>query len=508
MTKDGWILGKGDGAMNIAESVCRVASQYPDRTALIGPDRSLTYGELEATTGCLAGALLAAGLLAGDRVALFLPNSTAFAVAYLAVLRAGCVAVSITPSARETELRHMLSDSGTRLAITSPELAAEIEPLRPELPALERVVVGWAEIDRLVESAIPVAPAQVSSGHPAALLYTSGTTGRPKGAELSHSATVLNVMAAQLCTRTRAADRLLCFLPLSHCFGQNFILNNALMAGATLEIHARFDPAEVWERVNAGGITMIFGVPTAFRALLATCPERSRFPSLRYLFNGADTAPEALSRGWEDATGLTLYQGYGLTEAGPFVSYNHLQRYKHGGLGRPVPGVIMQAVDEAGQPLPPGEPGEMRVRARSLMTCYWKNPEATNQAIRDGWLYTGDVGVMDEEGDFFLVDRVKDLINMSGYKIYPREVEAVLAAYPGVADCAIIGQLDPYKGEIAKAMIAWQAGVEPNLEQVREWLSQRVAGYKVPSLFESIDSIPRGPTGKILRRQLQDLRLR
>ncbi len=489
--------------MNIADAVVRAARHFPDHPAIIAPDRNLTYAELDHLTARVAGGLAAAGVVPGERVAIYLPNGAAFVVAYLATLRAGAAAVSVSPMAKAGELQHLLADSGATVIFTAPTLVAELEVVRPDLPALRRVVAGWPELDALAAAGAPLAPLDLPREHPAALLYTSGTTGFPKGAVLSHAATVLNIMAAQFCSRTTPADRLLCFVPLSHCFGQNFVLNNALLAGATLVIQERFDPATVWSAVTAQAITMLFGVPTAFRALLGAVPEPERLAGLRFVFNGADTAPPELSQAWAQATGLTLSQGYGLTEAGPFVSFNHLHRYKPGSLGAPVPGIEMQVVNESGRPLPPGEPGELRVRGPSLLSGYWRNPEATASVLRDGWLYTGDVACMDADGDFFLVDRVKDMINMSGFKIYPREVEAVLATHPGVADCAVVGVPDAEKGEIARALIVWRGGDAMAPELLREWLRARLAAYKVPVRYEAVDLIPRGPTGKILKKLLR-----
>lgn len=490
--------------MNATSPVRRVARLAPDRPALVGPDRSLTYGQLDDLTDRLAGFLRASGAREGDRIALFFPNSTAFAVAYLAALKAGCAAVSINPQSRAAELRHILGDSGARTLFVAPELLGELDPIRSELPDLQQVITGWEQIDACAAQAEPIGSIDVPSEAPAALLYTSGTTGLPKGAVLSHHAVITNVMAAQFCSRTTGQDRLLCYVPLSHCFGQNFILNNALLAGATLFIHERFDQQAVWDTIRDQQITMLFGVPASYRTLIASLPGNYRpGGSLRFAFSGADTSPPDLTRAWEEAAGLPLSQGYGLTEAGPFVSFNHFFRYKPGSLGMPVPGFEMEIVDPEGRALPPGEPGEIRLRGPSLMSGYWRNPAATAAAIRDGWLYTGDVGVQDEDGDFFLVDRVKDVINTSGFKVYPREVEAALITHPDVSDCAVVGLADPQKGEITQALIVWRQGAKADPEGLRSWLKERIAAYKVPHRFEQVDSLPRGATGKLLRSLLR-----
>lgn len=491
--------------MNIAEVLLQAARSSPAMVALVEGDRSLTYGELDDLTGRIAAGLVHRGLQPGDRVALFLPSSIEFALCYLAAQKAGLVAVSITAMAKAEELAYMVQDAGARLLFTLPELhgVAAAAASRLAAPPLVCCCGAGAEPDALAELAQasrPLAPLFRERDETAAILYTSGTTGYPKGAALSQAAVITNIVLGHQAAGITAADRVLCFLPLFHCFGQNFILGQTLLAGGTLFLQRRFDPQAVWETVLAKQVSVLFGVPTAYHELLRQAPGRH---GLRYCFNGADTAPESLSRAWTEATGLTLFEGYGLTEAGPFVSYNHPFRHRCGSLGAAVPTVEMRVVDADGQPLPIGEPGEIEVRSPSLMQGYWGAPEETALVLCRGWLRTGDVGVQEDDGHFFLVDRVKDMVNVAGFKVYPREVERVLAAHPEVAEAAIVGVPHAVRGEVARAYVVARPGCRPDGQVLGAWLKERVAAYKVPAQWELVDSIPKGPTGKVLKKLLR-----
>jgi long-chain acyl-CoA synthetase len=344
----------------------------------------------------------------------------------------------------------------------------------------------------------------MESHEPAAILYTSGTTGFPKGATLSHGNVISNMYSVNRCTKMSPEDRLLLFLPLFHCFGQNFVLNSGLNACATIVLQQRFEISAVLETIERDRITMFFGVPTVFQRLLELHPEEWTCSSLRYYFSAAAPMPPEVPQQWLSRYGAIIHEGYGLTETSPFASYNHEFKYQFGSIGMPIDNVEMKIVDLDGSETPIGKIGEIIIRGPNVMLGYWNRPQETAQVIKNGWFYTGDLGRMDEDGYFYIVDRLKDMINVSGFKVYPSEVERIIAKHPAVAEVAVYGVADQLKGEIVKANIKLKSGVVMSQKEIINFCIQNIATYKIPRDINFVESIPKNATGKVLKRSLRE----
>jgi long-chain acyl-CoA synthetase len=338
---------------------------------------------------------------------------------------------------------------------------------------------------------------------PAAILYTSGTTGRQKGATLSHGNVLSNVRAVQRYMRMGAEDRVLVTLPLFHVAAQNVLMNGAFSGAAALVLHRRFDVERCAEAVEAQRVTVVTGVPTIYIALLNAGIRPSALGSVRFFKSAAATMPVEIARRWRDTYGLTIMEGYGLTETSPAATFNHEREYRAGSVGTPVERVDMRVVDEEDRDASPGAWGEVVFRGPNVMLGYWNRPEETRAAMRGGWFHTGDIGYLDDDGYLFLVDRVKDMINTAGFKIWPREVEEVLYRHPAVGECAVVGVSDALRGEVAKAFVVLRPGAVPATAELDAHRRAHLATYKVPRAYEVRDELPKSPSGKILKRALR-----
>ncbi|HTO09925.1 MAG TPA: long-chain fatty acid--CoA ligase [Candidatus Binatia bacterium] len=494
--------------MNVAHHVSRAARWFPEHPALRFEGAALSYRDLDARSTRLANALAAHGIGRGDRVALYLPNIPEFAVCYTAVLKAGGVAVSINAIFKSEEVKFILGDSGARVVFTTGDLAPGV-PVA-ECPALERVIVCEGDAagqpvlaDWIARGAASGRPLDMARDEPAVLLYTSGTTGFPKGATLSHGNVIFNDYACAHHMGVRQSDRLLLFLPLFHVFGQNAIMNAAFAACATVVLHRRFVPDQVLAGIARERATMFFAVPTIFINLLAMDLERHDLSSIRYEFSAAATMPQEISRRWTERFGRPVFEGYGLTECSPFAAYNHDFRHKLGSVGTPVENTDVRILDDDGGEVPPGTWGEICIQGPGVMQGYWGRPEDTARAIRGGWLRSGDIGTMDDEGYVFIVDRVKDMINVSGFKVWPAEVEQALYRHPAIREVAVYGVGDPVKGEAVKAAIILKAGASATPEEIIAFCRERLAVYKAPGAVDIVDELPKSATGKILKRVLR-----
>jgi long-chain acyl-CoA synthetase len=335
-------------------------------------------------------------------------------------------------------------------------------------------------------------------------VYTSGTTGFPKGATLSHGNIISNISAHNQCCGMSKSDRLLLYVPLFHCFGQNAIFNAGLNAGATIILQKRFDLDQVLDSIEKYQITMFFGVPTVFIRLLNQDTSKYNFSSLRYYFSAAAPMPVEIAQMWRDKYQKVIHEGYGLTEASPCASYNHNFKYKFGSIGAPIANVQMQIVDPNGYQVSPGELGEIVIKGPNVMLGYWNRPQATQEVIKNGWLHSGDIGRMDEEGFFYIADRLKDMINVSGFKVYPTEVENVIYKHHAVAEVAIYGVPDPIKGEIVKANIVVKNNHTITEKEILEFCSKQIAIYKIPQEINFVNHLPKNPTGKVMKRFLRE----
>lgn len=486
--------------MNIADHIERGSREYPDRPAIIFEGQEITYRECDEASSQAQNAFAAAGVGVGDRVALFLPNIPEFAVAYLGVLKLGAIAVSINANLKRDEVGFILSDCGAKVVVTTSELRQHVAP-----DAVGRVYVVGDDFQSALRNASSLSsPRVMKPDDPAVIVYTSGTTGQPKGATLSHANVICNIDAKRRYLGIRPDDRGLLFLPLYHCFGQNAVFNAMLQAGATVVLHQRFDFEQIMESIARDTITMFFGVPTTYILLLDKVSPDA-MATVRYYFSAAAPLPVEIEEQWASRFGVPIFQGYGLTETSPFASYNHMDHHRPGSIGTPIQGVDMKIIDPmTSLEAPRGEKGEIVVRGHNVMLGYWNRPEDTTNVIRDGWFHTGDIGRVDSDGYFFIEDRLNDMINFGGTNVYPAEVENVLYAHPAIADAAVYGVPHPYMGEQVCADVVLKPGEHVSQTEVRAFCRKRLSNVKVPALLRFVVEIPKGPTGKTLKRVLRE----
>jgi len=484
--------------VNVAELLERSALWHGDRTALIFGERRWTYRELEAQASALAGGFSGLGLQPGERVGLHLPNGPEFVLAYYAAQKAGLIPLSLNVTYKAEEIEYIVGDAAAGAVITADPVASNL-PTRNAMRSVRHVLNAG---DLATLTGKPLRAIERDRDETAAILYTSATTGRPKGVMLTHANVVSNAYATAHHLHMTPEDRGLCALPMFHCFGQNFILNALVAAGGLLVLQERFVPEAFVEAVARHRVTLFYAVPTMYILLLASAPGHD-FGSVRLFFSAAATLPTDVERRWHQVYGRWIHQGYGLTECSPFASYNHEHAFKPGALGTPIENVEMKIADESGRELPDGELGEILIKGPNVMKGYFGNPRATAEAIRDGWLHSGDIGYRDADGYYFIVDRVKDMINVSGFKVFPREVEEVLFRHPGVKEAAVVGVSHAVRGEAVKAFVVLNSGAGVSADELRELCRAAVASYKVPEIVEFIDALPKNPTGKILKKELR-----
>ena len=499
--------------MNVCEGLTRTARWLPDQTALVFHDRSITYAQLDRLSQAAADYLQQSGLQQGQRVALMLPNTPAFVVWYYAVLRLGAVAVSVSTRLTPREVGYVVSDCGATSVIALGDTLQEMErELTPDVTI--RVATGIDGVDvagqpLTVDSQSKSTWVDADPDAAALILYTSGTTGFAKGATLSHRNVRTNVCAFNHLCGMESSDRMLLAVPLFHCFGQNALLNSALNVGATLVLQERFDLNETRRLIQQHQVTQLYGVPMMFQLLHDSC-EPGDLSSVDYCFSAAATLPIQVSRAWQQKFEMPIYEGYGLTETSPFASYNHRVRFVPGSIGTPIDGVEMKIVDsETGQDSARGDLGEIVIRGPNVMLGYWNRPEESAQAIRNGWFHSGDIGRMDEDGFFYIVDRVKDMISIGGVKVFPAEVERVFLDHPDISQIAIVGIPDPVFGEQVVAFIVSEAGRDSSasewLDDVAGFAKENLSNFKIPRQFFQVDELPRNPSGKILKTKLREL---
>jgi long-chain acyl-CoA synthetase len=486
--------------MNIADYIVRGSSLYPERTALLFEGRAITYRECDELSAKATSVFVSAGVKAGDRVALLLPNCPEFVIAYLGALKLGAIAISMNAKLQHDEAAFLFADCAPKVAVTTLDLRQRIP-----LGAVDRIYTTGGDFEAALQSAngLPVIKA-MEPNDAAVIVYTSGTTGRPKGATLSHANIVRNIEAKGRYLGIRAEDRALLFMPLYHCFGQNAILNAFLHAGSTVVLHQRFDFDQVMESIARDAVTMFFGVPTTY-ILLHDRVSRSEMAAVRYYFSAAAPLPLEIEEKWARKFGAPIFQGYGLTETSPFASYNHLVHHRPGSIGTPIEGVEMKIVDlDTGRDAAPNEKGEIVVRGHNVMLGYWNQPVDTAKSIRHGWFHTGDIGRVDPEGYFFIEDRLTDMINSGGVNVYPAEIENVLITHAAVSEAAVYGMPEPLLGEQVCADIVLRPGSEISEDEIRLFCRQRLSPVKVPTIVNFAEDIPKGPTGKLLKRVLRE----
>ncbi len=489
---------------NLATILTDTVAEHGDRIAVKLDDVEVPYAVLDEGSARVAGLLAAKGVGPGDRVGIMLPNVPYFAVVYYGILRLGAVVVPMNVLLKGREVAFYLGDSGAKALFAWHGFAAAAQAGAQEA-GTELVLVEPGRFEELVVAAEPRREVAACDGSDTAvILYTSGTTGTPKGAELMHDNLRRNAQVSRGLFDLGPGDVVLGALPLFHSFGQTCALNAGMASGATLTLLPRFDPGKALEIFVRDRVTVFEGVPTMYGALLHH-PERDRYDlsRLRVCASGGAALPVEVLRGFEEAFGAKVLEGYGLSETSPVASFNHPDRErKAGSIGTPIAGVEMKVVDDEDRDLATGEVGEIVIRGHNVMKGYWGRPEATAEAIRDGWFHTGDMARVDEDGYFFIVDRKKDLIIRGGYNVYPREVEEVLYAHPAVREAAVVGIPHAEWGEEIGAAIALKEGQAVSVDELRAYVKERVASYKYPREIWLVDELPKGPTGKVLKREI------
>jgi long-chain acyl-CoA synthetase len=497
--------------MNLAT----IVEPHPaDAVALISRGKTTTYGTLREQVAGLRGGLVELGLEPGDRVGIVAANNWYFVASYLAVLGAGCVAVPLNPVSPTPEVQRQLAAIGARVVIAGPSAKATVSGLdRSALPALEHVVAsqgGDIAGALLLDDLLAAAPVPVVDRAPedlAVLSFTSGTAGSPKAAMLTHGNLLANLEQCQAHSgRSQGADDVvLGVLPLFHIFGLNVVLGLSFVAGASVLLIERFDPQSALEAIANHGVTIVSGAPSMWAAW-ATLPgtRPGALATVRLATSGAAKLDPQVQRTIADRFGVSIMEGYGLTEASPVVTSGTGLAAPEGSIGVPLPGVRVRLVDVDGQDALVGDPGELWVQGPNVFAGYWNDAEATRRAIdADGWLHTGDVAVVDDDGFLYLVDRVKDLIIVSGFNVYPAEVEDVIASHPAVEAVAVIGVAHPHSGEAVKAYVVVRDGISVDEEDIIAHCEANLARYKCPQKVMFVDELPQTTTGKVVRAALR-----
>ena len=526
--------------ITIPQLLERAVSGYPDNTAIIFYGNKISYRQLGAYVDAFASALQDMGVSKGDRVALYLPNLPQFVIAYYGALKAGAVVTCCSPLYAERELEYQLSDSGAETLIALDMFYDKVQAIRDEvklenvittsipdfLPGIKRLLAplkgikkhpcpgseDMMEVLKSYEGSVPK-KVEVSYDELALLQYTGGTTGVPKGAMLTHYNLLVNAIQAAhwLFTAETGKERFLTVLPLFHIYGMTTSMNAPIYLASTMVLLPRFDVEEVMKTIEKYRVTVFCGVPTMYIGII-NHPRVTKFNlrSIKACISGAAPLPMAVIKRFHELTGGVLVEGYGLTEASPVTHCNPLEldKVREGSIGIPVSDTEAFIVDlETGEKsLPPGEVGELAIRGPQVMKGYWNRPDETAKTLKGGLLLTGDIAYMDEDGYFYVVDRKKDMINVSGFKVCPREVEEVLYEHPAVKEVAVIGVPDPRSGEAVKAYVALKEEYEGKVtaEELIEFCRERLAKYKIPKQIEFRLELPKTAAGKILRRAIRE----
>ena len=515
--------------LNLATLLEESARQYPDKMAVVFDQIRLTYAQVNAMANQLANGLVKAGIRRGDKICVCCPNLPYFPVIVFGILKAGAVVVPLNVLLKRREFAYHLSDSdaegficfqGTEQLPVLQEGYAGFQEAKscprlwviPTIPGADSPIAGVPTfMDLLHNQPATFETVATRADDTCLIIYTSGTTGRPKGAELTHSNMTINAMITRDMGESTKDDTMLVVLPLFHSFGFSCQMLAGILTGCTLVLQPRFDPAAVLHAFQDEGITLFSGVPTMYWDLL-TYPDLGKFDTekisktLRLCNSGGAAMPVDVMRRFEEKFKVTILEGYGLSETSPVASFNRMSKpRKPGSIGLPVWGVEMKIVDHDMNEMPVGKTGEIVIRGHNIMKGYYKRDEANDEAFRGGWFHSGDVGYKDEDGYFYIVDRVKDMIIRGGFNVYPREVEEVLMTHPDISLAAVIGVPHEEYGEEVAAYVIPQTGSNIAEADVIAWAKKEMAAYKYPRHVEIVKTLPLGPTGKILKTELRKM---
>ena len=503
-----------DEPANVSDLLSATAARLPDKSAIVFRDRPIRYADVEFRVARAAAAFAGHGVGPGDRVALLLGNIPEFVYAFYGALRAGAVVSPLNVMLTPEEVGYILADSGAKAVVCEMGTLPTVLAVRDRLAALEHVLViggppaprGTESFEGVLEQAGEPPSVRTDPDDLAVIAYTSGTTASPKGAMLTHRNLLANLdqMEAVPMLAEAEQDVVLLVLPLFHIYALNVILGLTVKSGATAVLVERFDPEESLRLVERHGCTVLFGAPPMFVAWLALPDARFDLSTVRLAVSGAARLPGEVLEGFRERFGVTIWEGYGLTETAPALTSNALgQEARPNSIGLPLPGVELRLVDGGGEETMEGDPGEIVVRGPNLFRGYWNRPEETGAVLRDGWFHTGDVAYRDEDGYLFIVDRKKDLIIVSGFNVFPKEVEDAVVAHPGVAEAAVIGVPDDRTGEAVKALVVRREGSALTEDALLDHLRATLARFKLPREVEFVAELPKLATGKVLRRALR-----
>jgi long-chain acyl-CoA synthetase len=503
--------------MNVADLVRDAAEDHPAKPALIFQGRVVTFTELDERVDLTAAALAGLGVVKGDRVALLAGNVPEFVSSLYGAMRAGASVCPLNVMLTPEEIGYILADAGAKVAITELGSLPGLLSVRDRLSDLHAILViggppapaGTMSLEEALSADAEPPAVEIEPSDLAVIAYTSGTTAAPKGAMLTHGNLLANLdqMSAVPALAIDSEDVVLLALPVFHIYALNVILGLTIKMGATSVLAERFDPSATLGLVERHGVTILIGAPPMFSAWLAAAASEVSLPdlgSVRLAVSGAAPLPPEVLRSFQSRFGIVIWEGYGLTEAAPAVSTNAMgPQAKPGSIGLPLPGVEVRLVDEHGEDVEDGDPGEILVRGDNVFAGYWGRPDATAEAIEGEWLRTGDVALRDEDGYLFIVDRKKDLIIVSGFNVFPKEVEEAIERHPKVAEAAVVGIPDERTGEAVQAWVLPQAGETLSVEQLMEFLHGHLARFKQPKEIRIVQELPHHVTGKILRRVLR-----
>jgi len=490
---------------NLAQNLLDTAAKDEGRNALRMDDAVLTFGQFREAAQKVAASLQARGVSPGDRVGLVLPNVISFPVVFYGALLAGAAVVPMNPLLKAREVEYYLRDSGAKVVVA---LTPSAEPVveAAGTVGIEAVTVSPGLPEELMDAEPLGAAVERADDDLAVILYTSGTTGQPKGAELTHANLAGNARTtAETLLESGGDDVIMGCLPLFHVFGLTCGLNTAVLRGSLLTLLPRFDGAAALSVIERDKVTIFEGVPTMFAGMLhSEDAGRHDVSSLRLCVSGGSAMPVEVMRSFEEQFGCIILEGYGLSETSPVASFNHPHaERKPGSIGTPIAGVEMRLLDDDGKDVAAGQVGEIAIRGENVMKGYWQRAEETAAAIPDGWFRSGDLARQDDDGYYFIVDRKKEMIIRGGYNVYPREIEEALYEHPAVAEVACVGIPHPDLGEEVVAAVALKPGASAEPDELRAFVKERVAAYKYPRHVWLVDALPKGPTGKILRRAVE-----
>jgi long-chain acyl-CoA synthetase len=498
--------------MNLANFLTDTAQRIPDHTAIRFAGQSISFSEMNQKVDRLAHGLSRLGLRAGDVCVLMMPSSLSWALVYYALAKLGAIVVPVNFLYRRGELEHIFADSGARAFIGRADYLQEAMGVMDSLPQIDLRI---AEGDNLPAGMIPLAGLFAEAGDfktfptgdddPFAVIYTSGTTGRSKGAVLTHKSLMSDAQAVARVRYTEPQDIVLSVLPLFHIYGQTHALNISIYCGLTIRMWETFDAEKVLMAIEEEASTILYAVPTMVNRLVDLAmtrpPKRS---SLRFCISGGASLPVEVLHRFEKAFQAIIYESYGLTEFSPTCVENPFGRpTRPGSIGLPIPGFRVRIVDEQDQDVARGKVGELLVSGDAVMKGYLNQPEATAEAMRGGWLHTGDLARMDEDGYIYIVDRKKEMIIRGGYNIYPREIEEILYKHKDVLEAAVMGVPHADLGEDVAAAVVLRPGAKTTPEELRLYVKDRVAPYKYPRIIKFLDELPKTAAGKIFKRGIK-----